>query len=52
VIETCTDDCDVKINASETTVSKIIDIFGLGKEEWWNLVENSLVEVPSILSMS
>jgi hypothetical protein len=55
VIETCTDDCDVKINASETTIPQIIDIFGLSSSESireWALIGDSLVDVPSILGMS
>ena len=53
MIETCTD-CDVKINASETTNSKIIEVFDLkfNKGKQWTLAEDSLVETPSMLSIS
>jgi hypothetical protein len=54
VVETCTNDCDVKINASDTTESKITEVFDLkvDKSNRWTLAKDSLVEVPSILSMS
>jgi hypothetical protein len=54
VIETFTNDHDVKINASDTTESKITEIFDLKVDESnrWTLAEDSLVEVPSMLSMS
>ena len=54
MIETCTDDCDVKINASETTNSKITEVFDLKLDSasQWTLAEDSLVDVPSMLSMS
>jgi hypothetical protein len=52
VIEICTNDCNVKINARETTVSRISEVFGLSKEQNWSLVEDSLVEVPPLLSIS
>jgi len=44
----------VKINASDTTESKIIEVFDLkvDKGNQWTLAEDSLVEVPSMLSMS
>jgi hypothetical protein len=53
VIETCTDDYNVKINASETTISQITEVFDikLDKGKRWTLAEDSLVEVPSMLSM-
>jgi hypothetical protein len=53
VIESCTNDCNVKINASDTTISEIAEIFGLKLDELneWTLVENSLIEIPSMLSM-
>jgi hypothetical protein len=53
VIETCTD-CDVKISASETTNSKITEVFDLkfNKHSQWILAGDSLVDVPSMLSMS
>jgi hypothetical protein len=54
VIETCTDDFDVQINASETADSTIMEVFDLkfniSKE--WTLVEGSLADVPVMLSMS
>jgi hypothetical protein len=54
VIETCTDNCNMKINASETTVPQITEVFDLkfDKGKKWALAENSLVGVPSMLSMS
>lgn len=53
MIETCTNDCDVKINASDTTESKITEVFELkvNKRSRWTLAEGSLVEVPLMLSM-
>jgi hypothetical protein len=55
VIETFTDNCNMKINASETTVPQITEVFDLefddtGKK--WALVEDSPVGVPLMLSMS
>jgi hypothetical protein len=54
VIETCTDNCNMKINASETTVPQITEVFDLkfNKGKKWALAEDSLVGVPSMLSMS
>jgi len=54
VIETCAYDCDVKINTSDMTESKITEVFELkvNKRNRWTLAEDSLVEVPSMLSMS
>src|SRR5277367_3117826 len=54
VIKTCANDCDVKINARETTESKMTEVFDLkvDKTTRWTLAEDSLVEVPSALSMS
>jgi hypothetical protein len=54
MIETCTiNDYNVKINASETTISKITEVFDirLDKGKRWTLADDSLLEVPSILSM-
>ena len=52
VIETCTN-CEVKINASETTNSKITEAFDLkfDKHNQWALAGDSLVDVPSTLSI-
>ena len=52
MIEIYTNDYDAKINASETTVFRIKEVFRLGQEQCWNLVEDNLVEAPSMLSMS
>jgi len=54
VVETCTDDCEVQISAAETTIPQILYIFGLefNTSHEWALVGDSLVDVPSILSMS
>lgn len=43
----------MKINVSETTISQITDIFDikLDKGKQWKLAEDSLVEVPSMLSI-
>ena len=53
MIETCTDDYNMKINASETTISQITEVFGLkfDKGKRWTLAEDSPVEVPSVLCM-
>jgi hypothetical protein len=53
VIKTCTNNYNVKINASETKTSQIADIFDLRFEEGkvWSLAKNSLVKIPLALSM-
>ena len=54
MIETCTNDRVVKINASEITITQITEVFGLMFDEGkqWRLVEDIMVGVPSMLSMS
>jgi hypothetical protein len=53
VIKSCTNDYDVKINASDITNSEITEVFDLKFDELneWTLAENNLIEVPSMLSM-
>lgn len=53
MIKACINDCDVKINESDTTNSEIADVFDLKFDELneWMLAEISLIEVPSMLSM-
>lgn len=53
MIEPCINDYNVKINASETTISQITEVFDikLDKGKPWTLAEDTLVEVPSMLSM-
>lgn len=53
MIETCTNNYNVKLNAGEMTIKTIMELFNLKKSQNdWTLAESSLVpDVPKRLSI-